>query len=152
MSNELLATARRLIEARPKRPSQSDLKRAISTAYYALFHAIARHGADALIGVGRLRKDGAWLQTYRALDHGPARNACEQLRGQGFPPHLCECGETFIQLQRAQHAADYDPSRRVSGADALAAITLAETAIAKLDTATRKDRRALAVQLLLKRR
>ena len=50
MSQDLLATARRLAKASPQKPRQSDLKRAISTAYYALFHAMARNAADMLVG------------------------------------------------------------------------------------------------------
>lgn len=152
MSAELLATAYRLVDLRLGKPSQSDLKRAISTAYYALFHAVARQAADSLIGATARQEDRAWSQTYRALEHGAARNACGQLATLGFPAAVCDAGNAFVQLQIARHSADYDPGSRFTESEALAAITLAETAIAKLDAALRKDRKALAVQLLLKRR
>lgn len=152
MSDELLGTARRLARASPKKPRQSDLKRAVSSAYYALFHAVARNGADLLIGTSAGRVDSAWAQTYRALDHGFARSACGQLRNLGFSAGLCACGDAFIQLQQVRHDADYDPVHRVSRADALAAIQLAETAIASLVASDRNERKAFAVQLLLKRR
>ena len=57
------------------KPRQADLKRAISTAYYALFHAMAKDAADMLVGVGADRPDKAWTQLYRALQHGDAKNA-----------------------------------------------------------------------------
>jgi hypothetical protein len=86
MSRQLLGTARRLAKASVGRPRQSDLKRAISTAYCALFHEVARNGADRLVGTGQDPADKAWRHTYRALNHGDARNACKLLRGLGFPP------------------------------------------------------------------
>ena len=152
MSLELIATARRLAKASPQRPRQSDLKRAISTAYYALFHEIAQDAANLLIGVGANRANKAWKQVYRALDHGSAKNACAQLRGLGFPGGLCDCGESFVQLQQARHDADYDPDHRVTRADTLSAIASAEIAIRLLSAADRRDRKAFAVQLLFKRR
>ena len=152
MSRELIATARRLAKMSPRRPRQSDLKRAISTAYYALFHAIAGDSADLLVGVGANRADRAWNQAYRAFDHGTAKNACGQLRGLGFPSTLCDCGAAFVELQQARHSADYDPDHRVRRADALASIALADKAITLLHASDRRDRKAFAVQLLLKRR
>lgn len=152
MSSELLSTARLLARASPRRPRQADLRRAISTAYYAMFDAFARNGADLLVGVTASIPHKAWTQTYRALDHGAAKQACGQLRTLGFPPNLCDCGETFVQLQEARHKADYDPHHRVTRTEALAAIQAAEAAIKGLVASDRRDRKAFAVQLLFKRR
>ena len=65
----LLTTARKLARANPRKPSQADLKRAISTAYYAVFHVLAKQCADAFAGSGPGRSDKAWNQVYRALEH-----------------------------------------------------------------------------------
>lgn len=46
MSHELIVTARRLANVRTRRPRQADLKRALSTSYYALFHTLAQDCAD----------------------------------------------------------------------------------------------------------
>ncbi|MYC32883.1 MAG: hypothetical protein F4X64_06865 [Chloroflexi bacterium] len=68
ISDDLLDVARRLAEGNP---SQTDLRRAISSVYYALFHAIAQSNADTLVGDAPLVRDpDAWRQAYRALDHG----------------------------------------------------------------------------------
>ena len=76
-SKGLIVTARKLAHASTQKPRQADLKRAISTAYYALFHAMAKNAADLLVGVGSNRPDKAWTQTYRALQHGmPRAPAC----------------------------------------------------------------------------
>lgn len=152
MSRELLGTARRLARANPGKPRQSDLKRAISTAYYALFHALAKDCADRLVGTGRDRPDKAWRHAYRALNHGDVKNACKQLRSLGFPTELIQVGDIFQGLMVQRHSADYDPTHRVTRADALAVIALAEEGIAKLGSATVRDRVALAIQLLLKQR
>ena len=52
----MIATARKLAKASPQKPRQADLKRAVSTAYYALFHAMAKDAADMLVGVGPSRQ------------------------------------------------------------------------------------------------
>lgn len=103
MTDGLLSTARRLAKASPKKPKQSDLKRAISTAYYAFFHAMARDAANLLVGTGQNKPDKAWAQTYRALDHRFAKNGCEQVRTLGFPQAICACADAFVTLQEARH-------------------------------------------------
>lgn len=152
MSEELIGTARRLARASRNRPRQADLKRAVSTAYYALFHALAKDAADRLIGVGAARTDRAWVQTYRALDHGFAKNACRETRNLGFPANLVDCANEFVELQDARHRADYDPEARYSRAEALDWVARAEVAIAKLKASSNKDRKAFAVHILMRRR
>jgi hypothetical protein len=85
LSDDLIVTARRLARANPNRPRQADLRRAVSTAYYAVFHALARQCADRFVGTGHNRSRPAWQQVYRALDHGFAKNACFQAANLGFP-------------------------------------------------------------------
>ncbi|WP_156387607.1 hypothetical protein [Methylobacterium sp. Leaf399] len=141
-----------LAKAGSGKPRQANLKRAISTAYYALFHEVARQCADRLVGVGINRPDKAWRQTYRALNHGDVKNACHQLRKLGFPAGLVRVGDILQTLQVERHNADYDPMYRVSRADALAAIASAEGGITALKSVSTKDAIAFAVQLLLKHR
>jgi uncharacterized protein (UPF0332 family) len=148
----LIVAARKLAHASTQKPRQADLKRAISTAYYALFHAMAKNTADLLVGVGPNRPDKAWTQTYRALQHGDAKSACVQVRKLGFPTTIVACADAFVALQETRHSADYDPDYRVFRDDALRAIKFAEDAIRDLKAAPRKDRKAFAVLLLLKKR
>ena len=49
---------------------QASLRRAISTAYYAVFHSLARIAADLIVGTDR---NEAWHQAHRALEHGSAK-------------------------------------------------------------------------------
>jgi uncharacterized protein (UPF0332 family) len=148
----LIITARKLANASPRKPRQAELRRAISTAYYALFHAMAKDAADMLVGVGADRPDKAWSHTYRALQHGEAKSACEAARGLNFPPDIKLVADAFIKLQQHRHEADYDPEFRVARIVALDAVELAEDAIRRLKAVPRRDRKAFAVQLLLKKR
>ncbi|MGA9583262.1 MAG: hypothetical protein WBR13_14980 [Allosphingosinicella sp.] len=153
MIDDLLALADRLAKASPRRPRQADIRRSISTAYYALFHALARNGADLLVGTTKAyRSEKAWQQMYRALDHGRAKSASEASRNLGFPQDLKDCADAFVELQKARHDADYDPLHRPSRQDALQAAARARDAISKLRGAPIKHRRAFAVQLLMQKR
>jgi uncharacterized protein (UPF0332 family) len=148
----VIVTARKLAHASPGKPRQADLRRAISTAYYALFHALAKDAADLLVGVGPNRPDKAWSHLYRSLQHGDAKAACVAVLTMNFPAQIKDCAEIFIELQRLRHDADYDPDQQYVRADAQEAIKYAEDAIAALKSAPKRDRRAFAVQLLHKKR
>lgn len=52
----------------------------------------------------------------------------------------------------ARNKADYDPEARFTRAEALDWVARAEAAITALRVAPRTDRRAFAIQLLLKKR
>ena len=43
--NDLLEQARHLANREPKRPKQASLRRAVSTAYYAIFHLLSMETA-----------------------------------------------------------------------------------------------------------
>ena len=74
---DLTQTAADLLNTGRCRPRQSNLRRAMSTVYYAMFHCLAKCCADTIVGGrGATRSSAAWTQAYRALDHGQARNRC----------------------------------------------------------------------------
>lgn len=148
----MIVTARRLALAGRTKPRQSDLKRSISTAYYALFHAFGKDAADLLVGGGPARSDKAWAHAYRGLEHGFAKNACKEIYKLGFPIGITDCASEFIELQEVRHSADYDPQARFTRAETLQWAARAEAAIAELRAAPRRDRKAFAVQLLLRKR
>lgn len=148
---DFLATARDLsgLGARG-RPRQSNLRRAVSTAYYALFHCLANTCADMLVGAaGANRSRSAWTQTYRGLEHGFVRQRCQHPRVSGFPPEVQYFARTFVESQRQRHLADYDPDISFTRADAAQLINLAEDAIVRFLQAPARDRRAFAVYVLL---
>ena len=147
---DLVEAARDMTESGPGRPTQARLRRAVSTAYYAMFHCLA--GCAANLIIGRTRKP-AWHQTYRALEHGKARNACED-RGAlaAFPPEVRNFADMFVALQKARQQADYALDGRYDKLRVLAAIDMAEDTIVQFDQAGVQHRRAFVAHVLFKRR
>ena len=136
------------------RPRQDELRRAVSCAYYAMFHALASCCADMLVGATRARRrQEAWRRTYRALEHGHAKNQCANARMlSGFPPAIQDFGELFIYMQRRRHTADYDPDANFSRSDVIQFIDETEIVIAEFESVDARDRRAFAVFVLLRNR
>jgi uncharacterized protein (UPF0332 family) len=153
MIADLLGQADRLAAASGTRPKQADLRRAISAAYYAVFHSLCKNCADTLVGTVKMqRPNRAWQQVYRGLDHKSARQACEAARTLGFPATIVSCADAFVSLQRQRHEADYDPTFKTTRAEARSALNLAKAAINDLRNSNSNDRKAFAVQLLFKKR
>lgn len=113
------------------RPALADLRRATSTAYYALFHQISRHGAFDFLPSGT---EGDFAEIARWYTHtgvlsasgfvvegaGPKplgsinradRPGVMSLRaatGSTIPADLLLVADAFRSLQEARHLADYD--------------------------------------------
>ncbi len=149
---DLIDTARHLVEAGTAgRPREANLRRAVSTTYYALFHCIAACCADMLVGgTGARRSQPAWRQAYRALQHGTARNRCER-RGmmEKFPREIRDFAELFVLMQEERHRADYDPDTSFYKDYVRVRIVQAAIHIRRFNRAPAKDRRAFAVYVLL---
>ena len=147
---DLMEAARGLTELSPRRPSQANLRRAVSTAYYALFHCLAACAANTLIGRTR---DAAWHQTYRALEHSKARRACENKAAlAAFPLEVRRFADMFATLQKARQQADYSLEGRYEKAAVQAAIDRVERTIAQFEQVHARHRRAFAAHALFKRR
>lgn len=132
---------------------QSDLKRAISSAYYALFHCLSKCCADTLVGdKPSSRSQEAWQQVYRSVDHKPAKKACQHDVIQRFPKEIQDFANQFAQTQTKRHEADYNPGSVFATSDVLVTIASAEAAIKDFKKAAKKDKRAFAVWILLKSR
>jgi len=58
--------------------NETDLRRAISTAYYGVFHFILRHVADTIAGTGN-RSTNLYGMVYRSVEHKPLRDLCATL-------------------------------------------------------------------------
>jgi hypothetical protein len=113
---------------------------------------MAQDVADMFVGVGSNRPDKAWSQAFRSLQHGDAKNACDSVQKLGFASTIQQCATAFVDLQLKRHDADYNPDIRFRRVEALNAIAIAEDAIRSLKSSSKKDRRAFAVLLLLKKR
>ena len=147
----LMEVARALVESGHAPPTQARLRRAISTAYYALFHCLAAAAANLFIGTVR---SPAWHRTYRALEHGRARSACRQVQAmREFPVAVRDFAEAFVALQEARQEADYaldTPAYEQS--DVLGSIASAELAIREFEQATVDARRGFVAHVLFRER
>lgn len=147
-----IATARDLVHANSKgRTRETNIRRAVSTTYYALFHCLATSNANMLVGgPGASRSQPAWRQAYRALQHGTARQRCEH---QGiiikFPDEIQDFAERFADMQKKRHEADYDPDATFFKTDVIQDITDAEDVIRCFNSVPARDRRAFSVYVLL---
>lgn len=151
---DLLKTAECLLAGTTGAPSQANLRRAISTAYYALFHHLAKSGADLFVGATKVvRSRGAWRQTYRALEHRAAKNACND--GPTlvlFPQPIADYAYAFRTMQEKRHNADYDPYVRLTKSEVKADIAIVRGVISGFDSCSNKDRRAFVAFVLFKKR
>lgn len=156
--HDLIRIARHLatggVSGNRGRPRQADLRRAVSTAYYALFHALSRCCADTLAGsTPAHRRQPGWILVYRSLEHGPARNRLDNRAEMGaFPWEIRDFGLRFVAMQRQRHLADYDPTETFSRPHVLQSIVQTEQSVAELERCAPADRRAFALYALFRPR
>jgi len=138
----LLDLAKRLVGPVPG-AAEADLRRGISTAYYALFHLLIKEAMSNFVSDPVLR-----TKVGRAFQHGSMRTVCDKYNpanpdkntgqfttqeGQGFPsqviaPDVRDIAATFIALYDAREKADYDDATTVQHTEALAAVQRIELA------------------------
>lgn len=163
LHSDLLKQAHRLARHEPRRPGQASLRRAVSTAYYALFHLLVDAGGREIVS-GQTQ---AVLRSSicRALNHSDMKKAClavanwnpnnpqrplATMISQGPGTDVRNIGSAFVELQQAWHEADYDLLRRFSRSDVLALLTLADDAFASLASLNRvnPERRVFLLALV----
>ncbi len=151
--DDLLTIAEHLasgwVRQQPGRPIQAELRRAVSAAYYAMFHTLANDAADLLVG-GRTstRTKRAWRQTYRALDHGRVKSRCSNRIVRRFPTAIQNFAEHFAKMQQQRHLADYDPLEQFSRFRVSQLIVQTRSAIDGFLAVHSDDRRAFAIFVL----
>jgi uncharacterized protein (UPF0332 family) len=148
----LLDLADALIDQNPR--SSAAKRRAVSTAYYAAFHALMRVCADALLPDQR-RETAEYERVYRALDHGSMKNAFKT----GESPlqknkHLGRIGELIVPLQSARMQADYAPPKAdfYEADEARDFVAQARKIVSGLDALSAEAKLTLAVHLIFKDR
>ena len=148
---DLIATARDLAGTPGgPLPRQTNLRRAVSTTYYALFHCLANNCADMLVGADASNRDEpAWEQTYRALQHGTAARRCRNQGIARFPVEIKNLAAQFVEMQAKREFADYAAELDLAPAEVIADINEAETTISQFLQAPARDRRGFAVYVLL---
>jgi uncharacterized protein (UPF0332 family) len=133
-------------------PTDEHIRRAISSAYYALFHALAASNADALIGAPQDRiTAAAWSRVYRGLDHGTARRELQRYR-QEFSTVSQIFADTFQDLQNRRHSADYDHNAVFTAQEGSVLLAESEAAINDYMRADRSERAYIAAVTLIRPR
>ena len=120
LHTDLLEQARHLVRRDAKRPKQVNLRRAVSSAYYALFHLLVADGAKGVRPaavrdhVRRLYEHGAMKSVCKAWAVGMPTNlpaSTGTMVSAPIEPQLTDVASAFVRLQNARHAADYDLTR-----------------------------------------
>ena len=139
LPDDLLFQARMLATIDPRRPRQVNLRRSISSAYYALFHLLTSDAARLFV-----RDEPATASRLaRSFSHADLRNVSLEFSKGQLPKSLrspevtVEISEQLrsvckavTRLQQVRHSADYDVSQTFVRQDAIDFVEEAETAFA----------------------
>jgi hypothetical protein len=128
--DDLLQLALDLIDKDPA--TQADLRRAVSTAYYALFHLLV--SATAL----NWSRDSSRNALGRMFDHKPMKKVSDRYANPKTMPFDREdpspvsdlrlVADTFVKLQDRRHIADYDNGKNWGRVEAMEDVVSALTA------------------------
>ena len=145
-------------------PRQVDLRRAISAAYYGLFHFCLTAAADEFVGANQ-RATSRYALVYRSIDHWTLKELCSEVRKQspsakrapffpsgGFGANVQAFAEAAIELQEKRNRADYDPLPRFRTSDAKLARSTARVAVHRFQGASDDHRKAFLTILICRPR
>ena len=157
LAGGLIEVAHHLADMRSRRRivEQVAFRRAISSAYYAVFHSLCQICCDGL---------GLWTgaaddiePVYRHLEHNKAREVLISPKARALHEHLATVADTLADLRRLREDADYSPPGRLGGTQKLLTrtetrtlIALAEEAVRLLDELPPNVRRKLAIMLTVR--
>ena len=151
---ELIAAGRATLIPQPPaaQPAPGAIRRAISTAYYAAFHALTASNADALIGPAHDQLTAeAWIRVYRGLNHNHAKAQLQQNRA-NLSADAQIFADLFCDLQNERHNADYNPRAILTARTATTWLNNAEAAIVDFLQTSQSERAAIAILTLTRTR
>jgi hypothetical protein len=152
MSKELLRVARDLARSR-RSGNEAFLRRGVSTAYYAVFHALCEVAADTLAG-RKTRGSEAWRRVFRGVEHGASARLLDMLRPSAASSASARLiASAFIDLRDERELADYDPAPiGKTPEEVMDLINRAADAIASLGKLGSDERLDLSTRLVLRSR
>jgi hypothetical protein len=119
LHTDLLEQAQQLAQLDPRRPKPASLRRAVSSAYYGLFHLLAAEASGLYAAEPVLV-----ARISRTLSHSEMKKASSMIASDELPKRLQSPGggyaapldlktvaNAFVTLQQARHEADYDLAR-----------------------------------------
>jgi hypothetical protein len=158
--DHFLDQAERAVEQATGRPRQVDLRRAISSCYYGIFHLTLAALADEFVGIGN-RNTARYALVYRSLDHRRLREVCVEVgrttaagRYAAYLPRVGLASElrlfatSVIEAQQGRHSADYDPLATFKAEDVRVAVATARQAIRSFAQVAAEERRLFLTLLL----
>jgi hypothetical protein len=162
--DHLFEQSERLIAPQVGRPRQADIRRAISAAYYGIFHAAITEAVDQFVGAANRDKSQYGL-AYRSVSHSRLREVCGEVRkaapssrykpyvpSTGFGADIVKFAEAVVELQEQRHAADYDIMISMNRSDALLAVATARAALTAFRAADQAQRLAFLGLLMFSAR
>jgi hypothetical protein len=135
-ATDLLEQAEHLSLRERRRPKQASLRRAISAAYYALFHLMVDEATRTLVFRPELR--GRFVRAFEHADMKQASRAfanptaqfAASIGGLAIPQELQDIAAAFVELQEARHEADYNVERSFTRLESRNFVALASRAFA----------------------
>ncbi|WP_298967152.1 hypothetical protein [uncultured Methylobacterium sp.] len=161
-SAHLLEQAERLAAPAPdgERARPTDLHRAVSATYYAVFHAGLTAAADQCLGRDNQGTE-LYSLAYRSVDHIKMKALCRQVLQRepsptykryvpngGWGADITAYADGFVTLNEQRMLADYDPTYVISPSEVTSYVLVGRTAIRLLDKADPAARRAFLTLLL----
>lgn len=144
MHEDLFAQAKQLATVDPKKPKQANLRRAVSAAYYAVFHFLVEEACSLILGTQH-RQAGYRAVLGRGFAHATMKEACTSWGGGNLkaavvkglpldangkykiPKAIRRIAATFAELQDKRHLADYDFTERFGRSDVLTLLEEAQS-------------------------
>ncbi len=162
-SEELINHAIRLLgnppdQANGESPSNADMRRAVSAAYYALFHRLTEAAVNQIAPDVRFRTSS---RIYRWFDHVEMKRVCSEfasstlnkplsdLLDEGVSQDIQTLAVSFIRLQEARHNADYNLDYQLTWGQARDFVQSAISAIGAWERTANSEERSIFILSLL---
>jgi hypothetical protein len=159
LHHDLLEQAGHLAARERQKPKQASLRRAVSAAYYALFHLLVTDGARFL---SPTQPPLLRVRIQRAFNHSDMRNvsrgfaqpnqmpaATSALLTLPLEPALVRVVRAFVELQEARHQAEYDLIKTWNRVEVEYHVETASNAFASWQTVRRTPNAAVFAAALL---
>lgn len=151
--DHLVDQAERLLASPSPGPTrQVDIRRAISAAYYGIFHFICAALADQIVGA-TYRATARYGLVYRDVDHRFLRDLCLAIvrstptsklapyfPSGGFGRDMTAFATAVSDLQTRRHRADYDPMASFVVEQATAAVATGRNGVGRFRAAPAAER------------
>ena len=143
LASDLLDQAEMLAKREPKNPKQASLRRAVSAAYYALFHLLAEDAATLFAGLCGRSDMGTVSRITRTFAHLDMKKVAEKFANSELPTAFQSSGQKYATpddlklvtvvfglLYQARQEADYNTGEPVIRSEAQKLIQKAKEAFA----------------------